>query len=69
MSDFIVGFNNRDPLERLPALAHRLGVEQIDNEHYFGLAVQTRGGERYDLFQLINAVLDRMDRIEKKLEE
>jgi hypothetical protein len=51
-----------DPLEKLPALAARLGVEPKMASMNTVLLI-TRDGRRYDLFDLINAVLDRCDAV------
>jgi len=52
-----------EPWPQLPALAERLGVKPDDGaqgtEHRTYLVM--KDGRRYDLFELINAFLDRMD--------
>lgn len=52
-----------DPLAKLPALAYRLGVKQIVSDRPSSLVITTREGQKYDVFELINAVLDRLERI------
>ncbi len=60
----------RDPdhLEKLPALAHRLGVRQIVSDGHVGLTLSTREGQRYDVLELVNAILDRVDAALAKVE-
>lgn len=51
-----------DPLAKLPALAKRLGV--LPTDMHTGppsTYLTTKSGESYDLFDLVNAVLDRLD--------
>jgi len=47
-----------DPWDKLPALAKRLGVEQCKSAD---VMITTSKGERYDMFELINAFLDRLE--------
>jgi len=54
-----------DPLERLPALAERLGVKPRPPDAPPSVVLTTRGGTTYDLFDLVNAALDRLDIAEK----
>lgn len=49
-----------DPFAKLPALAKRLGVEP-NNKRGGGLVLCTKSGETYDVFDLVNAVLDRLE--------
>jgi hypothetical protein len=53
-----------DPFERLPALAARLGVKPYEAEDrgQAEVLLHTKNGERYSLFDLINAFLDRLDK-------
>jgi hypothetical protein len=50
-----------DPLRRLPALAERLGVSEWDGDPHT-LVLATRDAKKYCLFELINALLDRLDK-------
>ena len=56
-----------DPLARLPALAERLGVGQYRDpqcgERSASYLLVTKDGARYDLYDLINALLDRVDKV------
>lgn len=49
-----------DAFAKLPALAKRLGVEPTAESG--GCYVRTRDGSKYDVFDLVNALLDRLDR-------
>jgi hypothetical protein len=51
----------RDPLAELPALAERLGVPPVPANHE-GVTLHTQDGRHYDVFALVNAALDRLDR-------
>jgi hypothetical protein len=51
-----------DPFTKLPALAQRLGVEQCGNDTGTVVLI-LKDGRRWDLFDLINAMLDRMDKV------
>lgn len=55
------GFLSDDPLEELPALAERLGVKEWDGGATVLLTTKT--GKQYCVFQLVNAMLDRMDKV------
>jgi len=48
-------------MAKLPALAARLGVRPRQPDDPPSVIVQTKEGD-YDLFDLINALLDRMER-------
>lgn len=54
-------FQQRDPFAELPALAKRLGVEPMGDDHAPTYALQVSDGRRYCLFEIMNALLDRMD--------
>jgi hypothetical protein len=43
----------------LPALAERLGVKPAEKAE--GLQMLMKDGRRYNVFEIINALLDRMD--------
>lgn len=58
MSNIVID-KREDPLAKLPALAKRLGVEPMDSKAS-GWYV-TGGGSTYDMFDLINAVLDKVE--------
>jgi len=49
-----------DPFAKLPALAERLGVEP--GKGTSGFWVQIQDGRRYDVFAIVEAVLDRLDK-------
>jgi predicted RNA-binding Zn ribbon-like protein len=51
-----------DPFPKLPALAQRLGVEPSDGDSTNTVVLRMQDGRCYDLFDLINAMLDRMDK-------
>jgi hypothetical protein len=51
-----------DPWHKLPSLAARLGVEPCSGPMAGRVIVSNREGKRYDLFELVNALLDRLDR-------
>jgi len=48
-----------EPFPQLPALAERLGVKP--SEGTGGVCLVMNDGRRYDVFALVNAVLDRLD--------
>lgn len=50
-----------DPFAQLPALAERLGVAPIGAGSPPTFVVTTKDGCSYDLFKLVNALLDRLD--------
>jgi len=50
-----------DPLAKLPALAARLGVAPTTEGDAATVQLRTRSGERYDLWALITAFLDRIE--------
>lgn len=53
-----------DPFAKLPALAARLGVAPLaGSERNNRTMFYTAQGEYYDMFDLINAVLDRVDAV------
>ena len=47
----------------LPALAERLGVPEYNRDDGPTIMLTTRSGKSYCVFQLVNAMLDRMDKI------
>lgn len=49
-----------DPYAKLPALARRLGVEPF-RSGAASVLLTTQAGESYDLFDLMSALLDRID--------
>ena len=51
----------QDPLARLPDLARRLGVDPKKPGSPPSPVLMTKAGVSYDLFDLINAGLDRID--------
>ena len=57
----------KDPWAKLPALAKRLGVEPMpdDSSHLPPTVLLTTldGKFKYDIFDLVNAFLDRMDKL------
>ena len=50
-----------DPLHELPALAERLGIQEWGGGTTILLTTKT--GRSYCVFQLVNAMLDQMDKI------
>ncbi len=52
---------NLDPFAKLPALAERLGVSEAAPDAPASVLLHTGGGQVYDLFDLINAALDRLE--------
>jgi hypothetical protein len=60
----VVNIDIPEAFPRLPALAARLGVEKVSDSpsHSGRTFLIMKNGDKYDLFDLINAVLDRMDR-------
>jgi len=52
-----------DPFQKLPALAKRLGVEPVTAAHKHGasMVLRMKDGTCYDVFDIVNAVLDRID--------
>ncbi|HYJ44058.1 MAG TPA: hypothetical protein VEW06_06340 [Xanthobacteraceae bacterium] len=53
-----------DPFVRLPEIAGRLGVEPLPAEApHPGFQIALQDGRRYDLFELLAALLDRMDEV------
>ena len=52
---------NDDPLHELPALAERLGIQEWGGGTTILLTTKT--GRSYCVFQLVNAMLDQMDKI------
>lgn len=50
-----------DPLAKLPELARRLDVAPRGLDRPATVAIEMQNGERYCLFELIHALLDRMD--------
>lgn len=59
-SEPMILFDQPDPFARLPALAARLGVEPSDGTAGGGFFLATKDGQKFDLFDLVNAVLDRL---------
>lgn len=53
-------FSRPDPFVRLPELAERLGVKE--GENLVGVTISLQDGRQYSLFDLIGALLDRLDR-------
>lgn len=59
MSDTVVTFHEpAEMMPGLPALAARLGVEPTATGN---MLVQMKDGRCYDVFAIINALLDRLD--------
>ena len=51
---------------QLPALAARLGVKPVDYDASTGLVlISMKDGTMYNVIELVNAVLDRIDAMEK----
>jgi hypothetical protein len=50
-----------DPWQKLPSLATRLGVAPYSGPLQGHVTLRTREGTSYDLFELVNALLDRLD--------
>jgi hypothetical protein len=50
-----------DPWHKLPSLAARLGVQPCSGPMGGRVMLRTREGATYDVFELINALLDRLD--------
>jgi hypothetical protein len=50
-----------DPFEKLPALAERLGVTPVEIAAPSTVIMMVKDGRKYDLFDLINAFLDKLD--------
>lgn len=51
---------------QLPALAERLGVKPVDHDASSGLVLLSmKDGTMYNVIELVNAVLDRIDAVEK----
>lgn len=48
----------------VPALAERLGVKPIDNVYTGAFVLKVKDGRMYDVFALVHAFLDRLDRLE-----
>lgn len=46
----------------LPALASRLGVEKITSTRVVPVALAMCNGDSYDLFELVNKALDRLEK-------
>lgn len=51
-----------DAFAKLPALAERLGVKPMEKDHPPTWAARNKDGISYDIFDLINAVLDHVDK-------
>ena len=49
-----------DPFAKLPELAKRLGVKE-STSHGSTVTIRTKDGKCYDLFELMNAFLDKME--------
>lgn len=61
-----------DPFADLPALAERLGVSKLGPDRpndVVTIVMTMKNGDRYSLFELINALLDRMDQTRGLLAE
>jgi hypothetical protein len=63
MTDRIEISETPDPFTKLPALAERLGVEPTQGGGPGVVVLRMSDGRCYDLFDLINAMLDRMDKL------
>ena len=50
-----------DPWQRLPALAKRLGVQPVAGSTAGRVMIRNREGVAYDLFDLVNALLDKIE--------
>lgn len=62
MSDIGIELNPLpDPFARLPALAERLGVVPLAAGFRGSVVLRTQDGTSYDLFDLVDAILDRID--------
>jgi len=48
----------------LPALAERLGVKPKASYGHIEIAITLDDGRRYDVLEIINALLDRLDEVE-----
>jgi hypothetical protein len=64
MTDGPINFQHERPdaFAKLPALAERLGVKPMKKDHPPTWSARTKEGISYDIFDLINAVLDRVDK-------
>jgi hypothetical protein len=51
-----------DPWHKLPSLAARLGVQPCSGPTAGRVIIRNREGASYDVFELLNALLDRLDR-------
>jgi hypothetical protein len=51
-----------DPWQKLPSLAARLGVTPCSGPMQDRVIVRTRDGTSYDIFELLFAFLDHLDR-------
>lgn len=60
--DYAFNVPVRDPLAKLPKLAQRLGVSESSE----GFLISTLDGKCYSIIDLIEAVLDRLDRVVEK---
>lgn len=50
-----------NPWERISVIAEKLGVKPIEKHNPTGISVNTKAG-RYDLWEVIETFLDRMDK-------
>jgi hypothetical protein len=63
MPELIRFSEDSNHLVQLPGLARRLGVAPLDKDKMGYLVLVTKDGARYDLFELLNAFLDKLDAI------
>lgn len=66
MSEFTIHlspdpFAKPEPFAKLPALAERLGVKEGSSGKNPDTYFQLTDGRRYSVFDLVNAMLDRID--------
>jgi hypothetical protein len=64
MNYFIKLSKRVDPLERLPQIAQRLGVQPCD-DHRESVFLRMSDGKKYDVFDLVTALLDRIETVSK----
>lgn len=60
MSEVFHRSETPDPFAKVPALAQRLGVEPMTSDSV-SFCVRMKDGTRYDIFDLVNALLDRLE--------
>lgn len=51
-----------DPYAKLPALAERLGIQPVQAGASASVVISVKDGRAYDLFDIINALLDHVDK-------